>query len=128
MLAMNSLPPPAQASIFIRRTAADDVQQRQVIVKLDGHRVAQLLYGQSVTIPTTSGPHHLTVDNTWNRKSLELALAPGERRAFSIANRRGTFSWFLIGILGAAPLYVSIEPSSEQDPEPNAEQNAGATV
>ena len=102
-----------QASIVIRRTAEDDVQQRQIIVKVDGKRVAQLTYGQTVTIPLTTGHHKLTVDNTWNRKSIELNLASGERREFLTRSRSGKFSWFLIGLIGAAPLYVSIEPYAE---------------
>lgn len=102
-----------QATIVVRRTAEDDVQQRQIIVKVDGKRVAQLTYGQIVTIPLTTGHHKLTVDNTWNRKTIELDLASGERREFLTRSRSGRFSWFLVGFIGAAPLYGSIEPYAE---------------
>lgn len=107
---MASTPSPSQAFITIRRTSPKDIQQRQIIVKLDGQRVAELLYGDSVTIPVAPGHHRLRVDNTWNWKTMDLDLAPGEQRKFITWSRPGRFTWFLVGTLGAGPLYVSIEP------------------
>jgi len=52
------------------------------------------------------------VDNTFNWKTIELELAPGERRKFLTKSRTGRFGWFLIALLGAGPLYVSIEPEA----------------
>src|SRR5438270_2888023 len=105
-------PPSAQpsgAQITIRRDTPEDIQLRQVIVKLDGAQVAELLYGDSVTIPVSPGSHKLRVDNTWNWKTLNLDLAPGAHLKFVTVNRPGRFTWFLIGTLGAGPIYVSIE-------------------
>ena len=105
-----SLPPDAQ--ITLRRNSPDDVQLRQVIVKLDGQPVAELMYGASVTIPVTPGPHRLRVDNTWNWKTLDLHIAPGDQLRFQVINRAGRFTWFLVGTLGAGPIYVSILPDT----------------
>ena len=105
-------PQPSEAKITIRRTSPDDIQLRQIIVKLDGRRVAELIYGQTVTIPVTPGRHRLRVDNTWNWKTLNLDVAPGDHLKFQVVNRPGRFTWFLVGTLGAGPMYVSIQPES----------------
>jgi hypothetical protein len=82
-------------------------------VKLDGKRVVdELMYGQTVTIPVTPGRHRLLVDNTWNSKTLDLDLAPGDHLKFQTISRAGRFTWFLVGTLGAGPMYVSIQPES----------------
>jgi len=98
-----------ESHITVTRMSSDDVQQRQIIVKLDGERVAELLYGQSVTRAVAPGHHRLRVDNTWNWKTLELDVAPGEHLKFRTVSRAGRFTWFLVGTLGAGPMYVSIE-------------------
>ena len=101
-----------EAQITIRRTSPDDVQLRQVILKLDGKRVAELLYGDTVTIPVSPGRHRLRVDNTWNWKTLDLDITPGDHLKFLTVSRAGRFTWFLVGTLGAGPMYVSIERES----------------
>jgi hypothetical protein len=102
----------AEAQITIRRTSPDDIQLRQVIVKLDGKPVAELMYGDTITIPVTPGRHRLRVDNTWNWKTLDLDVAPGNHLKFLTINRPGRFTWFLVGTLGAGPMYVSIQPDA----------------
>ena len=106
-------PAPAPAQITIRRNSPDDVQIREVIIKLDGNRAAELLYGDTVTIPVTPGHHRLRVDNTWNWKTLEIDVTPGEHLRFLTVNRAGRLTWFLIGTLGAGPMYVSITPEPQ---------------
>jgi hypothetical protein len=98
-----------ESHITISRTSPDDVQLRQVIVKLDGERVAELMYGQSVTRAVAPGRHRLRVDNTWNWKTVEFSLAPGEDAKFRTISRTGRFTWFLVATLGAGPMYVSLE-------------------
>jgi hypothetical protein len=107
-----SATPEEQATITVRRTAPDDVQVREIIVKVDGERVGTLKYGDSITLAVSSGHHRLRVDNTFNWKTIELYLAPGERRKFLTKSRTGRLGWFLIALLGAGPLYVSIEPEA----------------
>lgn len=113
---MNPAPSP-QAQITIRRDSPDDVQLREIIVKLDGQQVAELIYPNIVTLPVTSGRHRLRVDNTWNWKTLDLDLAPGDHLKFLAINRPGRFTWFLIGTLGAGPIYVSLQPLTNTDTE-----------
>jgi hypothetical protein len=98
-----------QATITIHRTSPEDVQQRQIVVELDGERVGELMYGDSITIPVSPGRRRLRIDNTWNWKTLDLDVAPGEQLKFATQSRVGRFTWFLVGTLGVGPMYVSIE-------------------
>jgi hypothetical protein len=98
-----------QASITIRRRSPEDVQQRQIIVKLDGENVGELYYGDTISIRVTAGRHKLRVDNTWNWKTVELDVVSGEHLKFQTMSRAGRFSWFLVSMLGAGPIYVSIK-------------------
>jgi hypothetical protein len=93
-----------QASITIRRKSPEDVQQRQIIVKLDGENVGELYYGDTISIRVTAGRHKLRVDNTWNWKTVELDVVPGDHLKFQTMSRAGRFSWFLVSLLGAGPI------------------------
>ena len=101
-----------EAWITVSRTSPDDVKQRQIIVKLDDERIADLLYGRTVTRKVEPGRHKLIVDNTWNRKKLEFDLAPGEHATFVTLSRLGRLTWFLVAAIGAGPMYVSLERQS----------------
>jgi hypothetical protein len=102
-------PTAAQGTITIRRTSPNDVQQRQIIVKLDGVNVGEVFYGDTISISVTAGHHRLRVDNTWNWKTLELDVGAGDHFKFQTVSRAGRFTWFLVSMLGAGPIYVSIE-------------------
>ena len=99
--------------VTVSRTSPDDIKQRQVIVKLDGKRLGELMHGDEISRAVESGRHRLQVDNTWNWKTVELNLAPGEHARFRTVNRSGRFTWFLVGTLGVGPMYVSIERINE---------------
>jgi hypothetical protein len=101
--------PEAQGTITVRRNSPDDVQQRQIIVKLDGESVGELFYGDTISVAVTAGRHRLRVDNTWNWKTVELDVVTGDHLKFQTVSRAGRFSWFLVGMLGAGPIYVSIK-------------------
>jgi hypothetical protein len=107
----SAFPQALEAQITVRRDSPDDVQLRQIVVKLDGKPVAELMYGETVTIPIKPGRHRLRVDNTWNWKTLDLHIAPGDHLKFLTISRAGRFTWFFIGTLGAGPMYVSIQPA-----------------
>jgi hypothetical protein len=99
----------AQGTITIRRNSNNDVQQRQIVVKLDGENVGELFYGDTISVPATPGHHRLRVDNTWNWKTVELDVAAGDHLKFQAVSRAGRFTWFLVSVLGAGPIYVSIK-------------------
>ena len=98
-----------QGMITVRRKSPNDVQQRQIIVKLDEESVGELFYGDTISIPVTAGHHSLRVDNTWNWKTVDLDVAAGDHLKFQTVNRAGRFTWFLVSLFGAGPIYVSIK-------------------
>ena len=106
---MAAAPTAARGTITIRRTSSSDVRQRQIIVKLDGVNVGEVFYGDTISIPVTEGHHRLRVDNTWNWKTLELDVVAGDHFKFQTVSRAGRFTWFLVSMLGAGPIYVSIQ-------------------
>jgi len=100
----------AQAEITVQRDSPEDVAKRQIVVYLDGQRMGEILFGESIRLPVAPGRHELAVDNTWNRKHLTLDVAPGARMRFLAKSTTGKFSWFLLGFFGAGPVYVSLDP------------------
>jgi hypothetical protein len=103
-----------EAKLVVSRTSPDDLKQRQIIVKLDGEWVGDLLYGKILARAIPAGLHTLKVDNTWNKKSLDFRAEPGEEIRFRVVNRPGKFTWFLVASLGAGPMYVSIERETSE--------------
>jgi hypothetical protein len=99
--------------VTVSRTSPTDVQQRQMIVKLDDEPFATLLYGETVTREVEPGHHRLSVDNTWVWKTVEFDLAAGEHAKFRVINRAGRFTWWMVALLGAGPMYVTIERERE---------------
>jgi len=99
----------ASAKITVTRDSPDDVQERQVIVLLDGQRMGELLFGDSLTLPVFPGQHTLRVDNTWNHKDVNLDVRDDDHLRFLTKSTSGQFSKFLLIALGAGPIYVSIE-------------------
>ena len=63
----------------------------------------------TISVPVPAGHHRLQVDNTWNWKTIELDIAAGDHLKFQTMSRAGRFSWFLVSMLGAGPIYVSIK-------------------
>jgi len=98
--------------LTITRNSQADVQQRQVIVKLDGESFATLLYGQTVTREISPGSHRLKFDNTWATKTVEFRAEDNEEAKYTVINRAGRFTWWMVGVLGAGPMYLTIERSS----------------
>lgn len=98
-----------KAQITVTRNSPEDVQQRQVIVKLDGEKMGELRYGETLTIPVGAGHHQLQVDNTWKRKTVELDVAAGEHAKYKATSKAGRFMTFLADTLGGGPMDVFLE-------------------
>jgi hypothetical protein len=99
------------ANLTVTRTSSADVQQRQVIIKLDGEPLATLLYGQSATRSIEPGSHTLRFDNTWVKKSIDFQIEEGEQVTYNVINTAGRFTWWMVAALGAGPMYLKIERS-----------------
>jgi hypothetical protein len=111
--------PAAEAALHVERTAPDDVQNRQIYVKLDGEPLATLLYGRSVHRAISAGTHQLKADNTWKSRTIEFTVTAGDRIAFQVVSRKGRGYDLLVGFFGAAPMEVALEeiPFPETPPQ-----------
>ena len=97
--------------ITISRTHPKDIGERQIFVKLDDKRAA-LVYGQQFTIEVPPGAHHLRVHNTLVWKNIRFAVEPGEHIEFLILNSGRWWTWGMAGVLGSAPLFLTVEKRS----------------
>ena len=55
------------ASVTVTRTSESDFASRQLIVWIDGLRVATLMWGDSITTDLEPGPHRVRVSNRVER-------------------------------------------------------------
>jgi hypothetical protein len=97
------------AVVTVERRDPADVRIRQVVVTLDGEAFATLLFGETATRPISPGPHRLRVHNTLVWKTVTFDAAAGEHVRFRAVNRAGLGSMTLVALLGAGPLYVTVE-------------------
>lgn len=100
---------PDTARLTIRRDSPDDVGYRQVILSLDGEEIGELLYRKQLTREIAPGHHRLRAYNTLVWKTLEFNAAPGEDVRFLITNYSKAGFYFLLGVFGAAPLFLKVE-------------------
>ena len=100
---------PQTARVTIERTGPDDVRTRQVVVSVDGERLATLLFGERTTRDMPPGHHRLRAHNTLVWKTLDFDAAPGEHVRFRVVNRAGLGSMALVALLGVGPLFVTVE-------------------
>src|SRR5215218_9351621 len=97
------------ATVTVTRTSEADFKSRQLIVWIDGERVATLLWGDSITSELQPGPHRVRVSNTLVWKTVEFTLQPGEQLFFEAINRTGPGTYLLLVLLGAGPLYLTLK-------------------
>jgi hypothetical protein len=107
--------PHGPAMITVRRTAADDVQDRQVYLSLDGEEWGTLYYCHALTREIAPGRHILKANNTLVRRSVAFDVKPGEHVRFQCINRAHWTAMVFMAFLGAAVLTVKLvrEPSGE---------------
>ena len=95
--------------ITVRRTHHDDVRQRQVIVRVDDGERATLMFGDVFSEELEPGEHRLRVHNTLFRKSIPFSVADNEHVEFDVVNRAGRITMSFLALMGAAPLYLSVQ-------------------
>jgi hypothetical protein len=100
---------PQTARVTVERNGSDDVRTRQVVVSLDGERLATLLFGERTTRDISPGHHRLRAHNTLVWKTVDFDAAPGEHVRFRVVNRAGLGSMALVALLGVGPLFVKVE-------------------
>ena len=106
----------APARVTITRTSETDTGQRQIIVSIDDGPKTNLMFGESVTIEVGPGPHRLKANNTLVWKKVAFEARPGEHVNFAIANRASRLALGMLTLMGVAPMYMSIERTTPNDP------------
>lgn len=96
------------ARVRIARTAGEDARERQIVLSIDGAKVATLLFGGTVTREIEPGRHRLRAHNTLVWKTVEFDVAAGETASFTVVNRPGRGTFGLLSLIGARPLYVEV--------------------
>jgi hypothetical protein len=100
---------PQTAQVSVERNGPDDVRTRQVVVSLDGERLATLLFGERTVRDISPGHHRLRAHNTLVWKTVEFDAAPREHVRFRVVNRAGLGSMTLVALLGVGPMFVTVE-------------------
>ena len=98
--------------VTISRQHPRDIGQRQVFVRLDGGARVTLRFGEAVTLEIRPGTHSLRAHNTLVWKTVTFHVEAGEHLEFVVINRGGPITFGIAAILGAAPLFLSIERRS----------------
>ena len=71
-------------------------------------RVADLLWGDSITRDLEAGPHRIRVSNTLVWKTVQFDVRPGQQVFFEAINRPGWGSLPMLVVLGVGPLFVTL--------------------
>jgi hypothetical protein len=100
-----NMPP---ASLVVTRAHQNDFKDRQLVIYLDGEKLGDLLYGESMDREILPGPHRLRVSNTLVWKTIHFEAKPGEQIRFEAINRAGKLTYPLLVIFGAGPLYLTL--------------------
>ena len=104
---------PSAAWLTIQRTSADDIKERELYVSLDGNRLGILKYGDSATVPISTGRHELRVHNTLSRKKMEFDAEPQQHVRFKSANVPGKGFAYWAFFLGAALFWTVLEREND---------------
>ena len=101
------------AQLTVSRTSPEDVQQRQIILKFYGQKIASLTFVHSKTVELGPGKHTLLFDSTWKKEKVEFEVQPGEHVRFKVVNQMSTFGWILATSLGAGPMKLIVERETQ---------------
>lgn len=100
--------PQGPAMLTVRRTAKDDVQDRQVYLTLDGEEWGTIFYGKEITREIAPGRHTLKANNTLVRKTVVFDVKPGEHVRYQCINKAHWTAMMFMAFLGAAFLTVKL--------------------
>jgi hypothetical protein len=95
-------------TLTIHRTSPEDAKDRQIIMSLDGQKIATLLYGQRHTCEIAPGPHRLRANNTLVWRTVTFDAGPGEEVHFTCTNRAPGSLLYLLFVFGVGPMYVTL--------------------
>jgi hypothetical protein len=94
--------------VTLRRDHPTDVGERHVIARLNGGPPIRLRVAESVTAELLPGRHHLFIHNTLFWKNIHFTIEPGEHIEFLAINSARWWTAGVAGVLGAAPLFLTV--------------------
>jgi hypothetical protein len=95
--------------LTVHRTHPEDEGTRQIVMKLDGARFCQLLFGQDCTREILPGQHTLFIHNTLFWKTVTFEAEPGAHHHFTVMNRSwGAAFYVYIMLIGPPPLLLQV--------------------
>jgi hypothetical protein len=100
--------------LTIHRTSGQDCRDRQVLFSLDGQRIGQLLFGQTLTRDIEPGTHRLRANNTLVWKTVEFLAPAGAHVHFTCINYAPAGTIYMLSLFGVAPLFVALKPGLPQ--------------
>ena len=96
------------AMLTVARTDPADVKQRQLVVYLDGGRLGEILFGESLRHEMLPGRHRIRISNTLVWKTFTFNAKPGEEVRFEAINRPGRLTYPMMVVLGVGPLWLTV--------------------
>ena len=94
------------------RDHPSDCGQRQVFVRVDGGLRLALVFGEAIDVELRPGLHHFRIHNTLFWKHVHVAIEPGEHLQCRIVNSARWWTAGVVGVIGAAPLFLSVQMTS----------------
>lgn len=85
------------------------MKDRQLLISLDGVRIATLLFGQTKSVEIEPGEHSLRVNNTLVWKTLMFEAVGGDDLHFTAINKAPGFMLEMLTFVGVALLFVEIQ-------------------
>lgn len=76
---------------------------------MDGERVGDLVFGESISREIAPGEHVVRIHNTLFWKTVGFVAAPGETVHFETINYAGKGFLHFVLILGVAPMFLAVE-------------------
>ena len=87
------------ASLTVTRTSEQDFKDRQIVVALDGRKLGELLFGETMTTELEPGPHRVRFHNTFVWKNIDFDVKMGEQVRFEVINRPGKLTYPMLLIV-----------------------------
>ena len=97
------------ATLMVARIDPADVKQRQLVIYLDGQRLGEILFGESLRHEMLPGPHKIRISNTLVWKTISFEAKPGQEVRFEAINRPGRMTYPMMVVLGVGPLWLTVK-------------------
>lgn len=95
--------------LTVHRRSPRDERSRQIVCKLDGTWVADVLFGQEHSVEILPGTHELRLHNTLMWRTVRFTVPPGGHARVGVVNRAPSGFHALLLFIGVAPLVLEVE-------------------